>query len=74
MEHSCLKIHGETAIQTEDEEITDTGNISLFNTADAKELATNSRLGKIKELFSKFKMFVKSKTKGEDKENDDQSR
>lgn len=59
--------------------MTDTKITSLFSMDDAKSLATSRRLGKIKELFSKFKEFIKSKSnelksKGEDKGKYDQSR
>lgn len=51
---------------------------SLFSMEDAKSLATSRKFGKIKELFAKFKEFIKSKNniklKGEDKGNNDQSR
>ena len=58
-----MKIHGETKekIQTENEELADTKITSLFSIDDAKSLATSRRLGKIKELFSKFKEFINSK-------------
>ena len=69
-----LLIHGETkeTIQTENEELTNTKNTSLFSIDDAKRLTTSRRLGRIKELFYKFKEFIKSKSnelksKGEDK-------
>lgn len=56
----------------------DTKTTSLFSMEDAKSLATSRKFGKIKELFAKFKEFIKSKNniklKGEDKENNDQSR
>ncbi len=50
-----------------------------FSIDDAKSLATGRKLSNIKELFSEFKQFIKSKSnvqklKGEDKENYDQSR
>lgn len=52
----------------------DNENTYLFNAEDAKELSTNREFSKIKGLFSRLKTFTKSKSKGEDKENYDQSR
>lgn len=53
------------------EKMTDTKIKSLFSIDDAKSLATSRKFGKIKELFAKFKEFIKPKnnvkTKGEDK-------
>lgn len=62
----------------ENKELTNNKNTFLFSSDDAKRLAISRKLGKIKELFAKFKEFIKSKnnvkSKGEDKENNDQSR
>ena len=59
--------------------MTDAENGFLFSADDVKNLATSRKFGKIKEIFAKFREFIKSKSnvlkeKGEDRGNYDQSR
>ena len=56
----------------ENDILTDSKNEALFNEADANSLASNRKLGEVKNAFYKLKEFIKSKNiskqKGEEKE------
>lgn len=67
-----VQYNNSTVFKEENNILTDSKNEALFNEADANSLASDRKLGEVKNAFYKLKEFIKSKNiskqKGEEKE------